>query len=722
MDELAQGCFNWVGPFSVVMEYGINDYTGFYVKAHNKEVPTGWGDPHFADDGTPIEPGTPGGANAVQYVTKYPKKSPTSGGGWKTRYVPGKQLYGEVDWAGDWISEDEATGGHKRGRHRLSFHGPVSRVFPNEKFGGYGTSDTHNNVYYRGKLLTVAPHAVMGAALKMSQGEDGRPVWHVYVACYRNGLTTAFYKRRVLLSTAIYMDKFSDKWRAAQMRTAGEPGEDYWHLLGTHADTSVQQGTSATLLPMRTPWFFNKSCTQAAQMKECDIRYNLVIRGTIENQEVTRRGHALYTATISDESVTVSSGGNTEGFVITLETSFKQREDLNVTCQLSSDAPVMPHSWLAWEYVQKVKIDGEYKVAVDFKEDELIVVSVKAAVRRQMIQWWYQGNDHDKYGYPYDTEDPDSLFPWSNNRYRYSPQRGGDAYGKSDTFSLPGDGRSNKWLGILDDIKLSWTVAGKKQDATLVYRESGSYDEYLGNPPSLTNNLYYFTWEYIHHFMHLQPGTNHAVMKNTEKIRANQDADGTSEVYDTTDKQTYEHWTGGEKAFIFCENDEKTRKVPSGFGYLNYMNLLKDEQNWPDTMNSVDELRSFDCDLSVLDLVLPRMDGGKLAIPHPVSFLEYGITTESGQLYGDWKPVSQYYASKETASFVEGLGAGSTDDDKYVCTVGYIKRDDKGDKERFYNVVCEAQGVGRVELNGLVIPTIKVTDEDQPKFFPIGVK
>ena len=716
------GGFHLYSPYSNILEYVTNDYTGFYVKAHNTEVTGGWGDPHFADDGTPIEPGTPDGANAIQYVTKYPKKSETSGGGWKTRYVPGKHLYGEVDWAGDWISENEATGGHKRGRHRLSFHGPVSRIFPNVKFEGYGTSDTHNNVYYRGRILAVAPYAVMGAALKMTLDKEGNAIWHVFVACYRSGVETAFYKRRVLLWAAIYMDKFTDEWRAAQMRTSGEEGEDFWQLLGDHSDTAVEQGKSASLLPMRTPWFFNKSCTQAAQMKECDIQYDLSIRGTIANQELTCRGHALYTASITDESVMVSKGDNTEGFVIKLETSFEQREDLNVTCQLSAGTPTLPHSWQAWEYKQNTFIDGEYKIAVDFKEDELIVVSVKALVRRTMTQWWYQGNDHEKYGYPYDTEDPDNLFPWSNHRHQYSPQRAGDTYGRSKLYMLPGDGRSNAWLGIVDDIHLTWTVGGKKQDATMIYRESGDYGDYLGSSTSQMNNLYYFTWEYVHHFMHLQPGAKHAVMKNTEKLRANQNANGTSHTYDTTDKQTYEHWTGGDKAYIFCENDEKTRKVPSGYGYLNNMVLLKEEQNWPDAMSSVEELRSFDCDLSVLDMVLPKMEGGKLAIPHPVSFLKYGTSTESGQLYGDWKPISQYYASDETASYIEGLGAGSTDDGKYICTTGYIKKEESGEKKKFYNAVCEAQGAGLVELNGLVIPTIEVTEENPPKFFPIGVK
>jgi hypothetical protein len=147
---------------------------------------------------------------------------------WKLDATPGL-VAGNVDWKGQYANGVPTK--------VLSWQGPMTRYFPNLGLLDFGTQ-----IYQQGELWSVAPKAVLGAAIaKDTSGLE----WLVAIGA--DGANDYVYRRRNTKSN-------SD----AMFNAATAP--EGWQLIATFVP---QNGTSA---PDR-PWSFNGTGTEAQTMR-----------------------------------------------------------------------------------------------------------------------------------------------------------------------------------------------------------------------------------------------------------------------------------------------------------------------------------------------------------------------------------------------------------------------------------------------------------------------
>ncbi len=155
-------------------------------------------------------------------------------------------VFGNIDWKG-WYVNGKPT-------KVISWQGPSSRYFP-------GSPGFSSNIYHNGELFSVAPYAVLGAA--MNKDSSGN-IW--LVAICQNGSNDVVLRR-----------PFTKNTSNAMYDPVQHP--EGWSVLG---DFPLKTGHD---FPDRA-WFFNGSGTEAQTMRKTDVplsngleRIKVVING-----------------------------------------------------------------------------------------------------------------------------------------------------------------------------------------------------------------------------------------------------------------------------------------------------------------------------------------------------------------------------------------------------------------------------------------------------------
>jgi len=225
---------------------------GFIVFPHSDAVPEGWGEPYFADDGSPIEPGTEGGPNPnrlVGYVDAV----------WKRFKNKRYQAVGNIDWRGPWKSLD------MKKRLILTWNGPTARYWnPQGAFIYDGNPDAHE-IYRDGKVLVVAPYPVLGAALTQHTDAKTQETVQTLVVLCKNGMLEEVYVKRPWPSPVI-RENMTDAVRETMKLLKDEQNPNGWMLIATSYELEGSYAPDA-------PWFFNEEGTMAKTIKRSERIY-----------------------------------------------------------------------------------------------------------------------------------------------------------------------------------------------------------------------------------------------------------------------------------------------------------------------------------------------------------------------------------------------------------------------------------------------------------------
>lgn len=180
-------------PYSTPVEY--KNETARFFCTPTLESGEGWGSPFVDGDGKPLPYGTLGGEWIAKAIFLRDDE-------WKAHHRGGTHQFGEIDWYT--YTEDEQV-------VRISYHGTSGRHI-HDGFE-YGSDILHQLIYFKGKVLCVAPAPVMGASLFI----DDRGKWWVVAITHTNGVDEVFYRKVHSSLTLLYaLDNFgdlSDKFR-----------------------------------------------------------------------------------------------------------------------------------------------------------------------------------------------------------------------------------------------------------------------------------------------------------------------------------------------------------------------------------------------------------------------------------------------------------------------------------------------------------------------------
>ena len=387
--------FNAISPYGRVVSYEPAPKKGIFVRPASDAAPGGWSPERHPDTGAPILPGTPDGARPYRVLRREADES----GEWNCVHHAGTFFYGEIDWRGGLKSISKP----QEGRWRLSYHGPNSRYFGTDAFS-YGNEETHNNVYMEGRCIAVAPFPVLGAALQVEELGDGNREITLVVAC-KSGTADAFYTRR-FKGGGVLRNAYTEEFRNSSMELFHEiHNPDGWVALGSFTlDTSVTQGDSCDVYGARAPWFFNESGDKAVCTRECDVSFS------IEAVPVTHRGYNHYRATLTNSAVSYEDLGNTNGFSFDVETEIlRQPNHVSVTRWPDYRYPLATHVWEVYTVDQKMRMSGDYRVAVDYAGDEMKYLTARVQYLRRHGHHYYRGLD--EYPHPEWVPHPDPLNP-----------------------------------------------------------------------------------------------------------------------------------------------------------------------------------------------------------------------------------------------------------------------------------------------------------------------
>jgi hypothetical protein len=437
--------FNLLSPYGAPREYVGRQNKGFIVSPASDSATSGWGAPYTDADGNAITPpGTVGGSGARRLLGH----NPTSG--WRSRKTPGTFLVGNISWQGKLKKE----GKPEKGYWVLTYHGPSGRYFSDEGFS-YGTADKHNNVYYEGQCITVAPHPVLGAAIR-TVADDKR---EIIVVC-KKGVEDMVYARPLPMS-GVFSDKYMDSdYRNDQMKLYSADNKDGWRLLGTHTCNESTQGASREVKEASTPWFFDSTGTVAQCMREATITMS---RG---DKEMEHPGYVRYKLTISGESASFTTMDNETGFTYTMERGVTRYGDYSTVTRVPwNSGSLRMHWWHEWKVYCKLDGTGSYVIAVDYKDTEEMLFTIELHAVVHMTQWMYIGCDS--------LYDPsmDSTSEGNNG------QGGGDWFKSKQTDYVPSQ-QDGVGLGYLGH-NVTYKINCEGFDGTWLYRKlSGTRAEF----------------------------------------------------------------------------------------------------------------------------------------------------------------------------------------------------------------------------------------------------
>lgn len=441
---MANQLFNLLSPKGTPAEYVGRQNKGFIVSPASDSAPSGWGAPYTDSDGNAVPPpGTVGGSGARRLLGYDPAR------GWRSRKTPGTFLVGNVSWQG----KLKQVGKPEKGYWVLTYHGPAGRYFSNAAFS-YGADDRHNDVYYEGQCIAVAPQPVLGAAVR-TIADDTR---ELVVIC-KKGAEDVVYVRPMPMS-GVYSDKYDDEYRTGQMQMYSASNKNGWRLLGSQTCNQSSQGASREVKEATTPWFFDATGTVAQCMREATVTMD---RG---DKVMEHPGYVRYKVTVQGEAASFATVDNESGFTYKMKRGVIRYGDYStVTRWPVTTGTLRTHWWHEWKVYCDIEGTGSYVIAVDYKDTEEVLLTVELKASLHLTQWMYEGCDS--------TYDPSmDGTPESN-----TGQKGGDwfKYNQPDYVPSEQDGVGLGYLGHNVTYRLNSTGF----DGMWLYRKlSGTKTEF----------------------------------------------------------------------------------------------------------------------------------------------------------------------------------------------------------------------------------------------------
>lgn len=455
-------------PFSSITKYVSPDGKGVYVKPSSGFAPGGWGEPRRAEDGTPIIPGTPGGPLPYTLIAE-------RAGVFKATSTKYRQVSGNISWWGPY--RDAAK--PEKGRFALSYLGPKLRYFREIDFN-YGSSPSHNEIYYLGNYAAVAPGPVTGACLRTAPYIDsvtGQTVQgtYIYAAVYRNGQDEFYRKRWDFSIIPPYV--MTDELRVAAMRSYDAVQRPFgWQLIGTFARPGD------TYFGPETPWFFNEAGTEAAHVRRKRFSFD---NGTTEFVEENVMERLV--ATVNNTSVSVQNIGNAPPMIYT--------EEITKTHPFFTLPDILgyPHDWQEDHVKVVVNLTGEQFVFGDYIDGVLQWGKIRYEMQRRQVGYYTKGVDPASYDITYLGQTKNI----SNRNLRVGPrQHNFFEYNYTDTAYVPeeGDHEFTIWIGHQELIRLYVGPAAdpERDYIDLHYFNNGTSDEWEGNPRQDTSPYLFF--------------------------------------------------------------------------------------------------------------------------------------------------------------------------------------------------------------------------------------
>lgn len=358
---------NAISPFSSVTGLTWPTVSGFIVTPGETASSPGWGFPIYpGDDSTKprIFPGTLGGEHQRTVLREVK-------GAWKEHKTKELQSAGSIDW---WGYAPDSLPGTKRAI--ISYNGPKSRHFP-DGFQ-YGASSRDSHIYMNGGLVGIAPGPVTGACLRRVNIADIEYVNYKHrlvVVCLEGGKETMYIR---LLPSVVFESRLTAEAEKLLSRKRTDKLEG-WDKLGEVGSAGYDTPTS--------PWFFNKSGTEAQCIRVKDHTYSPT-GGSGES--VTQKVGHRFKMTVSDTFASTQNLGNDAPFVYT-ETGSKTLLGNWTPALLDEDG--YSHTWEEIEVKSHNTLTGTQVVAVDYVDDAEVIVRMTIDSTLGFIKDYMKGMD-----------------------------------------------------------------------------------------------------------------------------------------------------------------------------------------------------------------------------------------------------------------------------------------------------------------------------------------
>jgi hypothetical protein len=344
---------NLISPYGIPLTYDAPLTKGFICfPHHNQSFPQGFGSPwKNAETGATIFPGTPGGPmpNVLLYQSRRDWK-------WKRKVGPSVQGVGPIDWWGPVKKPEIPTI-----RYILSYWGPASRHFADGLFV-YGSDPKHNEIYYEGRIAAIAPYPVTGACLQLVAGSTTRR-WIVAVVwtgtlerVVRIELKTLYVATAITNETRLALKKMYD----------AEKAPDGWRFVA-----DIYGPDYANARP-ETPWFFNKSGTEARAIRRRQLLFDSG-GGAGSSEEIRNEQFRLVVdTTTGSESAAGNAVTNKEyapdAYVYNEDVKKHKEENWVSPPDSFGDTHLWEEQWCQILITQT----GRQPIAVDFIEDTVV--------------------------------------------------------------------------------------------------------------------------------------------------------------------------------------------------------------------------------------------------------------------------------------------------------------------------------------------------------------
>jgi hypothetical protein len=427
---------------------------GFIVFPHSDEQPAGWGEPYYATDGSPIWPGTPDGENpnrAIGYTAD----------GWRMKRSSMWQVAGAIDWWGPWKSDKQEK------RFVVSVNGPNARHFNPGGVFQYDGDDKHHEIYMDGKLLSIAPLPVLGAALCQWEklNPDGNYVTTYTLVCVcKDGTSEVALARPGSLSGTAY-DSVTDDMRTGLKKYRSDTNPNGWVVV---CNASMPSGAA----PPETPYFFGADAQQARAMRR-------VVKEFTNEEGETKTQNAYAEAIFTFNPAT--NTGNI-GYIEPAEDEMvRYHEDIVKTHPTWTD-PIEGDNWQEDIVIANTEQRGTVKIAVEWNYDvnDWVYGWLEIFDRRRIEQYWTEGTSGTNIG--------------NYTGRRYPP---GDV-------PFPGDHTAAPWLGVSErrTLKIGKLISAPIVSVTIGYGQSGSKQLAETGVEDNSEDPYFYFWDSLDMFIH----------------------------------------------------------------------------------------------------------------------------------------------------------------------------------------------------------------------------
>jgi hypothetical protein len=397
----------------------------------------------------------------------------------KVYTTPYMQLSGPISWWGHLLDAEYP----EKGRRVLSYAGPKLRYFLQPDFS-YGDVLSHNEVYYRGGCLGIAPGPVLGACLRYMAYFDPitlitADAWHLLVMTYVGGGDRLY--KRLMPAGPIRADKLTDDLRKAGMALYhAEINPNGWVEMGRFSNQGSDYAAP------ETPWFFNQSGTEAVCMRRQSYTFNNG-GADVEEDRLQR-----LSCTVSTSSASFSNVGNLAPY----EHKEVHSKEMTGAFTEVAHAPAGRHSWETTKVDVLLTCTGTQNVFSDFIDDQEWTASVEYNCYRSHTQFYAFGID-DPIDFP-GTEDSCNTGFWADT---YSPTIvGATSFAAfvyvpaTEPIVFVEDNRPGPWFG---SRALVFMYIGPNNDPkfsslALYDQDSGSATEFEGFPEQADDPFFFF--------------------------------------------------------------------------------------------------------------------------------------------------------------------------------------------------------------------------------------